>query len=502
MKIKIIGDTIKMVTYDQFKKIKELQSIGVSQIKIHKKLGISKHHLSKCWMQSEEEFLESQNTPYKRAVQLDNYKEFILDILRVCPQVKLTNILYRLTSEFPDFKVKSNTFFRYVKKLREENGLEKFSKQRITGARERLPMGEEAQVDFGQYKMRTMYGTNVKVYFFCMVLSYSNFRFVHFEPEPFTTKTAIKAHDFAFQYFAGRPKTILYDLDNVFVSSENYGNIVFIKAFEDYIRATGYTARFCHARDPQSKGRVEGLVNLVKHSFLDGRIYFGIDAINAAALAWLDSTGNDTISSLKPYSPRVMFQEERAHLLPVPPLQLERRLYTITSRNTIQYKGNSYELPKGSYLVLTQVRIDIEENKIHIYNPETTELLCTHDIAEGTHCVVKYDDEEQTRLQEEKAIRLFEGDTLFNEYLRRLKIQMPQYLNKQSMALRKVAGYYEREEIQLAFKHCIEVNICHYNELMAFLASKFGKPRAKQFMGKKYSSLARRIKQIEEVYNG
>jgi len=491
-----------MVTYDQFKKIKELQSIGVSQNKIQRRLGISKHYISLCWRQTEEEFLESQrNVIYNRESQLDNYKGFILDILRICPQIKQTNILYRLTEEFPDFKVNRSTFYRYVRKLREQNGLEQFA-NRVTGARERLPMGEEAQVDFGQYKMKTMYGNNVKVYFFCMVLSYSNFRFVHFEPKPFTTKTAVKAHDFAFQYFAGRPKTILYDLDNVFVSSENYGNIVFVKAFEEYIKATGYMARFCHARDPQSKGRVEGLVNLVKHSFLDGRIYYGIDSLNIATLAWLDGAGNDTITHHKPYSPRVMFQEERTHLIPVPPLKLEKRLFTITTRNTIQFKGNNYELPKGTYLVLTQVRVELEENILCIYNPENAELICKHEIAEGANVMVNHMEEEVIGLQETKTSKRFEGDALFEEYLRRLKIQMPQYVNKQSMAVRKVAEHYNREEIQLAFKHCIEVNICHFNELMAFLAFKFGKPRAKRFMEKKYPSIARRVKQIEGVYNG
>jgi len=48
-------------------------------------------------------------------------------------------------------------------------------------------------------------------------------KFVYFSPDPFTTKTAIKAHNYAFQYFGGRTQTILYDLDRVYVVSENLG---------------------------------------------------------------------------------------------------------------------------------------------------------------------------------------------------------------------------------------------------------------------------------------
>jgi len=259
-----------MLTIEQFKEQKELQKVGFTQAKIQQKLGVTKNSVARCWKMTEAEFLEAQKQ--QRCTEMENYRNFILDILRVHPQTRQTSLFYRLRQEFPDFKLSKTTLYRYVSRLREESGLYQFT-GRVYGARERLPMGEEAQVDFGQYKMKTMYGNNVKVYFFCMVLSYSNFRFVHFEPKPFTTKTAIRAHDFAFQYFRGRPRTILYDLDSVFVSSENYGNIVFVKDFEDYVRDTGFTARFCHARDPQSKGRVEALVGFVKHTFLDGLVY-------------------------------------------------------------------------------------------------------------------------------------------------------------------------------------------------------------------------------------
>ena len=145
-------------------------------------------------------------------------------------------MLYKLKENFPDFVASTPTFYRYLKKLREEAGLIQFA-TRVHGARVREAAGEEAQVDFGQFKMKTMYGTNVKVYFFCMVLSHSSMRFVHFEPNPFTTATAIRAHEYAFQYFGGRTRSIMYDNDRVFVQAYNYGNIIFVKVFEEFARA-------------------------------------------------------------------------------------------------------------------------------------------------------------------------------------------------------------------------------------------------------------------------
>lgn len=105
--------------------------------------------------------LKKDDIPY-----LDNYRKFILSILRVCPQTRETNILCRL--------------------------------------REESPPGYEAQVGFGQYRMKDVYGKAVRVYFFCMVPVYSRMHYVYFSRDPFTTRTAIQAHEYAFQYFGGR----------------------------------------------------------------------------------------------------------------------------------------------------------------------------------------------------------------------------------------------------------------------------------------------------------
>ena len=95
--------------------------------------------------------------------------------------------------------------------------------------------GFEGQVDFGQYKMPDMYGGVKRVYFFVMALSYSNMRYAYFNHEPFTTATAIMAHEYAFRYFGGRPCQLCYDQDRVFVVNENLGDIILVKEFEEYV---------------------------------------------------------------------------------------------------------------------------------------------------------------------------------------------------------------------------------------------------------------------------
>ena len=302
-----------MINYEKFKQLKEMQAMGLSQSEIGKKLGIGRREAEMWWAKSEADFFKIEQG---KIHYLENYRSFITDILKVTPQIRGANMLYKLKEAFPDFASSTPTFYRYLKKLREEVGLTQFSK-RVMSTRVRETMGEESQVDFGQYKMKTMYGTNLKVYFFCMVLSHSSMRFVHFEPEPFTTATAIKAHEYAFQFFGGRTRQIMYDLDRVFISTENFGNLILVKEFEDFVKRTGFTTTFCKPRDPNTKGRVENLVGFIKYNFLEGRTYSGIDSLNASALKWLDTLGNDVINDKKYFSPREMFREEQKHLIPV-----------------------------------------------------------------------------------------------------------------------------------------------------------------------------------------
>lgn len=161
--------------------------------------------------------------------------------------------------------------FPVCEKLREQTGYIK-PENRPTSFLEETPPGYEAQVDFGQFKMKDMYDRNLWVYFFCMVLSYSRMRFVYFSREPFRTQTAIDAHKYAFRYFGGRTQTTLYDQDKVFVVSENYGNIVLVPAFEDFVRQAGFSVILCRKSDPQTKGKVESFVRYVKESFFAGTV--------------------------------------------------------------------------------------------------------------------------------------------------------------------------------------------------------------------------------------
>lgn len=169
-----------MISKEQFLTIKRLKQDGVPIAVIARRMGISEPTTRK-WVRMDEagfDALRRNDIPY-----MDQYREFIISILRVCPQTRETNILYRLKEEFPEFECNRKTFYKYMKKLREQTGYIQFE-GRVTSVREESPPGYEAQVDFGQYRMKDLYGKPVRVYFFCMVLAYSRMHYVYFSREP------------------------------------------------------------------------------------------------------------------------------------------------------------------------------------------------------------------------------------------------------------------------------------------------------------------------------
>jgi len=154
-----------MISKETYNKLQKYKEMDVSILKASQKLGISYNTAYKWWGKSDEEFESFQK---EHEFILDNYRQYIIQQLKLCPQINHTLILRRLKEEFPDFEIPTSTFFRYMKKLREQTGLQK--PKRKGAIRDEVKPGYEGQADYGQYVMKSMYGYNVRVYFFCSVM--------------------------------------------------------------------------------------------------------------------------------------------------------------------------------------------------------------------------------------------------------------------------------------------------------------------------------------------
>lgn len=461
-----------MISKEQFLELKHLKSLGVPTTTICKKIGISVPSANK-WLRMDEDAFETylrNNTPY-----LEQYRAFILSILKICPQTPATNIMYRIKDQFPDFDCKKNTFFRYVKTLREQTGYIK-PENRPTSFREETPPGYEAQVDFGQFKMKDMYDRNLWVYFFCMVLSYSRMRFVYFSREPFRTQTAIDAHKYAFRYFGGRTQTILYDQDKVFVVSEHYGNVILVPAFEDFVCQAGFSVILCRKSDPQTKGKVESFVWYVKEGFLQGRLYTGIDSLNSAALEWLDKECNGSIHERTRKAPRESFREESKHLEKVQLEDVKVAIRAVSDKNAVIYGWSKYELPRSRVKQYDQVRIEEVDGMLMFYKADTGELIhkCRKAAEEGGDIPYQNEDAGMATVGESAFRRIFGEVEDIENFISMLREQNKRYANAQMAKIVSLAKAYSVGQVEAAIRYCLRVKICSLNEIQAYLLYRYG----------------------------
>ena len=406
-----------MLGIEQYRKLQELKELGVSKLKVSKKLNLS--YKTVCnWWDRDEEFFNSFQREHEFI--LDNYRQYIIEILKICPQINNTVLLNRVKEDFPDFEIPTSTFFRYVKKVREQTGLIKPARK--FQVREQTEPGYEAQVDFGQYVMQTAYKRNVRIYFFCMTLSYSRMKFAYFSVDPFDAKATIDGHIAAFRYFGGRTQMIVYDQDKTMVVSENLDNVIFVKEFEDFIKETGFTIYLCKGYDLSTKGKVEKTVDYVKRQFLDGRIYYGLDRLNQEFIDWLDHDGNGMINDTTKKPPRELFKKEYPKLQKYYEKKNDDVVVHSVWHDTIEYRDNLYKLPMGQINEGDRIRLERHDDFLMFYIANTSELICRHRLMKGIGNVVPLivEKKEEPTI-EEVLLAEYKDSDIAVKYLKRLR---------------------------------------------------------------------------------
>ena len=487
-----------MINFDTYKEIQELLKLGVKQTKICEKLNISKMQLMRYGLLPEDLFLKTlqSRTDYT----FETYRDYIISLLKVTPDLNDTAVLYRVKEEFEDFDISRNTFFRHLKNLRQETG---YVNNRITMERlkaDSLP-GYEAQADFGQYKMTDMYGKNLRVYFFVLILSYSRMRFCYFSRDPFTTETAIKAHEYAFRYFGGRPQTILYDQDKVFIVNDNFGDFILTSKFEEYVRETGFQARFCHKHDPHSKGKIENTVLYIKTGFLNGKIYEGIDVLNSSCLEWLDRFANGDYNSITKKIPREVFKEESKALTKVKTyIKQTTFILTVGRDNSIKYKGNRYVVNPLLHLSGCRVKIVVDDNKMKVYRAVGDEFIAEYDLIVGEGYINTCKKvTEKASIYPKIINNIFGQDKNVEKFIEAMKKLQPDYFIKQTRRFVRMTRFYTKDELYEAIMYCLKKKKETIMELSSYLIYKYGQDRGKMYL--KFQELyqyTRRSKEIKE----
>lgn len=468
-------------------KINNLSQKHFSQAQISRLLGISRNTVHRYLMMSKEEFDNYlSKVSCSHPCKLDPYREFITQELHEEPSLSCPQILDHLKENFPYLPyVSDRTVYNYVMRVREEENLPKT----MSSPRQmcRIPdceYGEKVQVDFGEKIMRNPEGRAVKVYFFSMVFMRSRYKFVYFQNIPFTAKTTAYAHHLAFNYFGGMPQIVVYDQDKKMLFKENYGDYIMTEDFAKYVAEAGFEPIFCMPYDPQSKGRIENVIRYVKQNFISGRKYVNLSCLNEEVIGWLSRTGNGKVHSVTKLVPAEEFKEEQKHLLPYT-VQMdepdsEARLYVVRKDNTLLYRSNFYNLPKGTYEhkgTKVLIMVDVDKDVLEIYKPADSSLIISYPICHGKGQNVTKDgiSSVQSRIimESENTLReyfnQYDEESPINRLLSAIKADRPRYYRKTVQAMATLFTDYDKATGDKLLACYLEKNVYNAN-VMAEIA--------------------------------
>jgi transposase len=210
-----------------------------------------------------------------------------------------------------------------------------------------LEPGEQAQVDWGSFGQMRCGATLRPLSVFAMVMSWSRALFVDFSLDQ-KTETFLLMHCRALEFFGGVPRKVLYDN----LKSAVLHHIGTTVQFNPRLLALAghylFEPAAAPVRYPEAKGRVEGAIKYIRHSFFYGRSFRSLDDVRAQAAAWRDHVANDRIHATTRERPheRLLLERPRLRALPARPFDTDAIVPAIVSKEArVRFDANSYSVP-------------------------------------------------------------------------------------------------------------------------------------------------------------
>jgi transposase len=329
---------------------KPLRDAGASWAEIARAAG--------CDWRTAKKYLESESGEPPRygprrsskGRMIDPYREVIDAWLRADPRLQASVIHERLAADPYGFPGHYQRVKVYVRDRRSEILAELGHDDPSGGFHARFATiaGAQAQVDWGdEGTIPTPLG-DVPVYSFHMVLSYSRDPFARYTTS-MDLATFWACHRDAFAHFGGVPASILYDRTKTVVR-RHVGRDEATPLHPEAVASAdhyGFVIRLCAPRRPQSKGRVERMVDITRRHVLAGRTFTSLAQMQAAWEAWL-STWRARTHRTHGEVIAVRGDRDRAALGAVPAtpyVVCDRHIRTVGKDALIHFDASVYSVP-------------------------------------------------------------------------------------------------------------------------------------------------------------
>ena len=281
------------------------------------------------------------SAPAPREGILDRYRPQIDALLAKYPHLNAVRVTQEISKGKDGYRGAVYPVRRYLHRVRPSRG--RVYQEVI------YEPGEAMQVDWGDCGRLVIGQTVRRVSVFVAVLCYSRLCYIEFS-------LSQRKADFyrgvvhALEFFQGSPRKLI--VDNLKAAVLN-GSGRYACFHQDFLALCGHFCLepiACAARDPESKGIVEGGVRYVKGSALAGRGEELATWEDYGRLApwWRDEVANVRLHASTRQRPIDRFQQERPQLRPLPALSFDTDEIVplvVTSHARVRYDGNRYSVP-------------------------------------------------------------------------------------------------------------------------------------------------------------
>jgi transposase len=227
--------------------------------------------------------------------------------------------------------------------------------------------GEQVQIDWGEFLFERD-NRFQKLYGFTAVLGFSRMRFICFFKRCEVT-TLIRGFMQAAEYFDGLPSVALADRMKSVLLHMDGPTPIWNPHWADFLAAIGVTPRVCRPYAPQTKGKVERTIRLVKESFWPGVRFTDLNDLNRQALAWCDRR-NQLVHATTRAKPLDRWVEEGLQPMPAgfawERFALEQR--KVTSDGFVPFDGVLYGLPAAAQLTGRVVQVGVRQQTLTVWS--------------------------------------------------------------------------------------------------------------------------------------
>lgn len=302
-------------------------------------------------------------TTQLRPSMLDPFKGLVAKILDDHPRLRATRLFEMLRSRgYSGSVVQLRRYVHTIRPVRTEAFLRLAT----------MP-GEQAQVDWGSLGKILVGSAKRLLSCFVFVLSWSRAMYARFMLDQ-TLESFLRGHTLAFEALGGAPREILYDNLKSVVLERAGDHIRFHPRILELAGYYHFAPKPCAPYRGNEKGKVERLIQFLRHSFFAARQFPSVEDLNAQLARWIAEIAHTRRAPGHADGRRVgdLLADERVRLLPLPehPMSCGWVLGASSGKTPyVRFDLNDYSIPHT--FVKRPLTLVAEEHTLRILDGNT-----------------------------------------------------------------------------------------------------------------------------------